>query len=159
MWRLDTYELTHPESLSEHQLREILKSSCIEIFKCEKLCRSELLEIYKRVAMPLPQRQRGNAKSSSTGDMIPEKSVTAESDDDMYSLAAGLNSGNKRISQTFHPQTDKLKPLNDQKPMNKNVRLCSTPKVEAGYNGICKRSCEEQSEESLMKKRQKITWP
>jgi len=114
--------------------------------------------MYKRVAMPLPQRQRG--KDSNTVDMIPEKSATAISDDDTHCLTAGLNIGNKRISQTSHSHADKLKPsINDQRPGNKKIRLCSTPKVEIGCNGICKRSYEEQSEESLMKKRQKITWP
>ncbi|XP_011862092.1 PREDICTED: uncharacterized protein LOC105558792 isoform X2 [Vollenhovia emeryi] len=144
MSRLGTYELTHPESLSEHQLREILKNSCIEILKFEKLCRSELLEMYKRVAMPLPQRQRGGAKSSSTVDMIVEKSIMAVNDDD--SLVADFNKGNKRISS--HLQTDKSKaPLNDQRPANKKIRLCSTPKVEMiECNGIYKRSGEEQSE-------------
>ncbi|XP_011701847.1 PREDICTED: uncharacterized protein LOC105458325 [Wasmannia auropunctata] len=159
MSRLDAYELTHPESLSEHQLREILKNSCIEILKFEKLCRSELLEMYKRVAMPLPQRQRENGKGPSAVDTTAEKSFTAISDNDTHSLAAGLNRG-KRIFQTSQLQADKLKPpLNDQKSMNKKIRLCSTPKVEIGCNGIYKRNSEEQCEESLPKKRQKITWP
>lgn len=65
--------------------------------------------------------------------------------DDTYSL--GLSKGNKRISQTTHSQTDKLKSsFNDQKSMNKKIRLCSISKVENECNGICKRSCEEQSE-------------
>ncbi|XP_011061545.1 PREDICTED: uncharacterized protein LOC105150280 [Acromyrmex echinatior] len=155
MWKLDSYELTHPESLSEHQLREILKNSCIEILKFEKLCKSELLEMYKRVAMPLPQRQHANAKN--IVDMISENSITVISDNDMHSLATDLNKGNKRIFQTSQLQTD-TKPLNDQKSMSKKIRLCSTPK-EIGCNGIYKRNYGEQSEESLPKKRQKITWP
>jgi hypothetical protein len=106
--------------------------------------------------MPLPQRQPGNVKSSNTVDMIPENSII----DDEHCLAASLNKGDKRISQTSYPQTDKLKPsFNDQKPINKKIRLCSTSKVEIGCNRFCKRSYEEQNEELLMKKRQKITWP
>ncbi|EGI61099.1 Larval cuticle protein A2B [Acromyrmex echinatior] len=146
MWKLDSYELTHPESLSEHQLREILKNSCIEILKFEKLCKSELLEMYKRVAMPLPQRQHANAKN--IVDMISENSITVISDNDMHSLATDLNKGNKRIFQTSQLQTD-TKPLNDQKSMSKKIRLCSTPK-EIGCNGIYKRNYGEQSEFTIL---------
>lgn len=42
------------------------------------MCKSELLKMYKRVAMPLPQRQSGNAKNLDTEvNVIPDKSVTA----------------------------------------------------------------------------------
>jgi len=34
------------------------------------------VEIYKRVAMPLPQRQRENTKSLNEVDMISEKHIT-----------------------------------------------------------------------------------
>ncbi|KYN05717.1 PREDICTED: uncharacterized protein LOC108771399 [Cyphomyrmex costatus] len=149
MWKLGIHELTHPESLSEHQLREILENSCIQNLKFEKLRKSELLEMYKRVAMPLPQRQRGNAKN--TVDMTTENSVTVVSDNDTCSLAIDLNKGNKRIFQTSHPQIDLLKPsFNDQKSMSKKIRLCSTPKVEIGCNGIYKRNYGEQSELTIL---------
>lgn len=49
--------------------------SCIEFSNFEKLCKNELLEMYKRVAMPLPQRQRGNAKDIDM-DIAAEKSIT-----------------------------------------------------------------------------------
>ncbi|KYN09462.1 PREDICTED: uncharacterized protein LOC108769731 [Trachymyrmex cornetzi] len=146
MCKLDSYELTHPESLSEHQLREILKNSCIEILKFEKLCKSELLEMYKRVAMPLPQRQHGNAKNI---DMISENSITVISDNDTHSLAADLNKGNKRIFQTSQSQIDTKPFLNDQKSVSKKIRLCSTPK-EIGCNGIYKRNYGEQSELTIL---------
>ncbi|XP_011175207.1 uncharacterized protein LOC105207457 [Solenopsis invicta] len=156
MWKLGTYGLTHPESLSEHQLREILQNSCIESNKFEKLCRGELLEIYKRIAMPLPQRQHGNTKGLSTVDGLSEKSVTAVSDND----ADNSNKGTKRPPQTSHSQVDKLKSsFHDQKSASKKIRLSSMSKVEVGCNGIYKRSCEEQSEESPTRKHQKITWP
>ncbi|KAL0107742.1 hypothetical protein PUN28_014790 [Cardiocondyla obscurior] len=153
MSRPKTYELTHPEFLSEYQLREILKNSCIESLKFEKLCRSELLEIYRRVAMPLPQRQHGAVKSSNTTYTL-EKSVTTGNDDNVNSLALGSGKGNKRMFS----QVDKSKPsLNDQK-VEKKTRLCSTSKAETGWNGIRKCTYEEQNEE-ITKKRQKITWP
>ena len=157
MSKLGAYELTHPESLSERQLREILKNSCIEVLNFEKMCKSELLKMYKQVAMPLPQRQCGNAKNLDTEiNMIPDKSVTAISND-THSLAADLNKGSKRTCQLS--QTDRLKlPVNDPKSVHKKIRLCSTS-VETTWNGISKRRCDEQNEESLMKKRQKITWP
>ncbi|KAH0945104.1 hypothetical protein HN011_010681 [Eciton burchellii] len=150
MSSLDTYELTHPESLSERQLREILKNSCIEIHNFEKLRRNELLEMYKQVAMPFPQRQR--AKDSNTAGMTLEKFAIANSTYDS-------NKGNKRTLHSSCPQmSDKLKPfLNDEKSMPKKIRVCSS-KSEVTCNGS-KRKCNEQTEELLIKKRQKITWP
>ncbi|XP_070161118.1 uncharacterized protein [Polyergus mexicanus] len=158
MSKLDTYELTHPESLSERQLREILKNSCIEIVNFEKLCKSELLEMYKQVAMPLPQRQCGRVKNLDTEiNVVPNESVITISND-MHSLTADINKGNKRTCQLS--QIDRLKiPINDPKSVHKKIRVCSTPKIETTCNGISKRRCDEQNEESLMKKRQKITWP
>ncbi|XP_012233917.2 uncharacterized protein [Linepithema humile] len=159
MWNLDTYKLTHPELLSEHQLRLILENSCIDFSNFENLGKTKLLEMYKRVAMPLPQRQRGNVKDVDM-DVTPEKSITDISDNDNYSLTIGSNKANNRMSQLSHPQTDKLKyPLNDQKLVHKKIQLCSTSKVETACNGISKRRCDEQNEEILAKKRQKITWP
>ncbi|XP_029666991.1 uncharacterized protein LOC115237827 isoform X2 [Formica exsecta] len=145
MSKLGTYELTHPESLSERQLREILKNSCIEILNFEKLCKSELLEMYKRVAMPLPQRQCGRAKNLDTEiNVVPDKSVIAISND-MHSLTADLNKGNKRTYQLS--QMDRLKfPINDPKSVHKKIRVCSTPKIETTCNGISKRRCDEQNE-------------
>lgn len=109
--------------------------------------------------MPLPQRQCGNAKKlDAEVNVVPEKSATAISNNDMHSLSVDLNNGNKRICQLS--QTDKLKhPVNDSKSMHKKIRLCSTSKVETICNGISKRRYDEQNEELLMKKRQKITWP
>ncbi|EZA48762.1 hypothetical protein DMN91_005217 [Ooceraea biroi] len=139
---LGAYELTHPESLSERQLREVLKNSCIDIRNFEKLCKSELLEIYKRVAMPLPQRQRGNAKDSDKEvGIITEKSIAAVSDDTHSSTH--LNKGSKRMSHSSCPQTDKP-PVNDEKSMQKRIRLCSS-KAEVTFNGS-KRNCGEQPE-------------
>lgn len=126
------------------------------------MCKSELLKMYKRVAMPLPQRQSGNAKNLDTEvNVIPDKSVTAISRNDTHSSTADLNQGSKRTCQLS--QADRLKfpanNINDPKSMHKKIRLCSTPKVETTCNGINKRRCDEQNEELLMKKRQKITWP
>ncbi|KAL6443989.1 hypothetical protein ACFW04_001746 [Cataglyphis niger] len=159
MSKLGTYELTHPELLSEHQLREILKNSCIEVLNFGKLCKSELLEMYKRVAMPLPQRQCGRVKNLGTEvNVVSDKSVIAISSNNTHSLTADLNKGNKRTCQLS--QADRLKfSVNDPKSVHKKIRVCSMPKVETTCNGISKRRCDEQNEESLMKKRQKITWP
>ncbi|XP_011260339.1 uncharacterized protein LOC105253771 isoform X1 [Camponotus floridanus] len=154
MSKLGTYELTHPESLSEHQLREILKNNCIEILNFEKLCKSELLEMYRRVAMPLPQRQR-NAKILNTEVNVISDKSTVKSSNDMHSLAADLNKGTKRMLS----QTDRKLSVNDPKSVHKKNQLYSASKVETTYNGINKRRCNEQNEESIMKKRQKITWP
>lgn len=148
MWKLGKCELTHPELLSEHQLREILKNSCIEFSNFEKLRKYELLEMYKQVAMPFPQRQRGNVKDAAM-DIRDNDSITARS-----------NKANNTMFQPSYPQTDRLKrPLNDHKIINKKIQLCSPSKVETGCNGISKRRCDEQNEEILTKKRQKITWP
>ncbi|XP_029175894.1 uncharacterized protein LOC114944247 [Nylanderia fulva] len=149
MSKLDVYELTHPESLSERQLREILKNSCIEILNFEKMCRSELLNIYKRVAMPLPQRQGENTENLDTEvNVVSDKSVTAVSND-THSLTGDLNNGSKRTCQSS--QADRLKlPVNDSKSMNKKIRLCSTSKVETTCNGINKRRCDEQIESVIL---------
>lgn len=150
---LGVYELTHPESLSERQLREVLRNSCIEILHFDKLCKNELLEMYKQVVMPLPQR-RVNAKDSEA-ETIAEKSFTATSDN-TFNWTCDLNKGNKRMSHSSCPQTDRLKSLtNEGKSVQKKSRLCLS---EVAYNGS-KRICDEQTEGLLIKKRQKITWP
>ncbi|KMQ98146.1 larval cuticle protein a2b [Lasius niger] len=113
------------------------------------MCKSELLKMYKQVAMPLPQRQCGNAKNLDTEiNMIPDKSVTAISSNDTHSLAADLNKGSKRTCQLS--QTDRLKlPVNDPKSVHKKIRLCSTS-VETTWNGISKRRCDEQNESVIV---------
>lgn len=156
---MGAHDLTHPESLSENQLREILKNSCIENQKFERLCKSELVEMYKRIAMPLPQRCHRNANNlDAKADDVSENFT---SDNHTHSLTTDLNKGNKRMCQS-HLQTtsDQLKSsFNDQTLMHKKIRMHSAPKVDNVYNGIGKRRCNEQNEELLTKKRQKITWP
>ncbi|KOX72787.1 hypothetical protein WN51_00727 [Melipona quadrifasciata] len=64
MSTLGMYELTHPESLSESDLKEILENRCIDFSDYKNLSRFELIELYKRVALPLPQRQSESIQNS-----------------------------------------------------------------------------------------------
>ncbi|XP_019695795.1 uncharacterized protein LOC105180613 [Harpegnathos saltator] len=155
-----SHELTHPELLSEHQLRGLLSNSCIDIRNLEKLCKNELLEIYKRVSMPLPQRQRENTKTSDMKvDTTSEEFIVVAKDNNAYNLNTNLSKGTKRMSPSSQFEEDKLKlSINDKRSLPKKIQLSSTSKVETIYNGINKRKSEEQNEEPL-KKYQKITWP
>ncbi|OAD58457.1 hypothetical protein WN48_11111 [Eufriesea mexicana] len=66
MSSLGMYELTHPESLSESQLKEILENRCIDFSDYKHFSKSDLIELYKRVALPLPQRQSENIQNFDT---------------------------------------------------------------------------------------------
>ncbi|XP_032669071.1 PH domain-containing protein DDB_G0275795-like isoform X2 [Odontomachus brunneus] len=148
MSSLSSHELTHPELLSDNQLRELLNNSCIDTLNLKNLCKNELLEMYRRISMPLPQRQRGSVKTlNAEVDMISEESLTVVKDNNMHSLNASLSEGTKRILQSSQLEEDKLKPvLNDQKSPPKKIRLSSTPKVETTCNVIDKRKWDGQNQ-------------
>lgn len=156
------FELTHPELLSETELRMILKNICIDFSKYEKLCRSELIEMYKQIAMPLPQRTRhdiansslNNEEEGSTSTVHPENSEAQSSKP--CSLKRSF-SETKKVSLTSIDSNSKS-PTNDAKDVMKKVCM-NSPKSESECNGTEKRVGDQKNEEAPPKKRQKITWP
>lgn len=172
MSTLELHRLTQPELLSQHELCQILQNSCIEIKDFEKLSKTELIEIYKRVAMPLPQRQHGdnnhkeekknnmngNSQLEEWGENTTQNPKSNESND---ISSTNLSEKRKKICQ--ENLTD-LSPLSTEetKSVSKKIRLSTTSIVETDCNGIMKHKINEKNEDSAstpIKKRQKITWP
>ncbi|XP_014215182.1 uncharacterized protein LOC106644272 [Copidosoma floridanum] len=54
--------LVNPESLSETALMDHLKRRCIDLLDLKKYKKSDLIGMFKRLAMPLPQRKYNEAK-------------------------------------------------------------------------------------------------
>ncbi|KAL6262469.1 hypothetical protein P5V15_007554 [Pogonomyrmex californicus] len=134
----DSYHLTHPELLSDYQLREILKMRCIRTYEFEKMSRSELLQMYNRMALPLPQRQHNIANSDNN-----------RQDNSRQFNCNSLAAGSNKTKRNESPQMDKVNFLE-----NKKIRLYSPPKES---NGIYKRVPEGESEDLSKGKRQKTT--
>ncbi|KAK2582073.1 hypothetical protein KPH14_002777 [Odynerus spinipes] len=173
MSTLDLHRPTQPELLSEHELCQILKNSCIEIKNFEKLSKTELVEIYKRVALPLPQRQHGNKKyKEENKNNMDENSESEECDKNVTLQNSNSNESinisstnscekRKRVSQVNATEISKLF-IDETNSVSKKICLSTTSKIETECNGIMKHKITEKNEDSTLtptKKRQKITWP
>ncbi|KAL2740221.1 uncharacterized protein V1478_000362 [Vespula squamosa] len=166
---IDSHRLTEPEFLSEYELCQILKNRCIEITNFEKLSKIELIELYKRVAMPLPQRQPGNinCKEANRNNLnrkpvseIDKNMIVQLSDKHDNTSTTNLPEKKRRVSQgnLIEPKSF----MHETKSVLKKVCLTSISKVEIDCNGINKHEINEENEDSTLppkKKRQKITWP
>ncbi|KAG7209621.1 hypothetical protein KM043_011272 [Ampulex compressa] len=151
MSTLGLYELTHPELLTESELRHVLKNSCIDFSRFEELSKNELIETYKRVALPLPQRQYENVQY--LYGQIHENQQKGNYDS--WSVKRSFSN-----ITTSHPsQTERLKfCVNDHKSTPKKICL-STSKEEKESYGVEKRASDGRGDGAPTKKRQKITWP
>lgn len=173
MSTLDLHRPTQPELMSENELCQILKNSCIEIQNFEKLSKIELVEIYKRVAMPLPQRQCADKKyteenyesvNGNCGSEEYDKNIILEnlkSNESNNISNTNLYEKRKRVHQG--KSVEILNSFVDEtKSVSKKMRLSTTSKVETDCNGLTKHMTNEKHEDSALtpiKKRQKITWP
>ncbi|CAK9818454.1 hypothetical protein ANTPLA_LOCUS9774 [Anthophora plagiata] len=159
MLSLGVYELTHPESLSEEELEEILKNRCIDFSNYKNSSKSELIELYKRVALPLPQRQSEDSENLD----IKRKDEATSSIKEYHrnSISSnGVNSTKTAKSQTIEESkpvcTRSKSTINELTPKRTCLhKLSNTTK----YNSIDKRTCDEKQDGAPLKKRQKITWP
>lgn len=153
-----TYRLTHPEVMSEAELRDILRNSCIDFSNFEKLCRSELIEMYKRIAMPLPQRQSEGAQNSATDNKNSTNDFDKYSDtlsNSTHTLKRSLSDSTK-MSHSSNLRSKS--PANECNSAPKKIRLAKA-KSGSEFNGVDKRTNDGKHDESPLKKRQKITWP
>lgn len=153
-----TYRLTHPEVMSEVELRDILRNTCIDFSNFEKLCGSELIEMYKRIAMPLPQRQSEDAQvlaTNSKNSVNEFEKTSASLSNNTHALKRSLSEATKMSHcSNLRPKS----PINDFNSAPKKIRLAKA-RGETECNGVDKRTIDEKHEESPLKKRQKITWP
>ncbi|CAK9796388.1 hypothetical protein ANTQUA_LOCUS765 [Anthophora quadrimaculata] len=159
MLSLGIYELTHPESLSEVELKEILKNRCIDFSNYKSSSKSELIELYKRVALPLPQRQ---SEDSENLDIKREDEATSSINEaHRNSISSnGVNSMKTARNQTIEESkpvcTRSKSTMNELTPKRTYLhKLSNTTKC----NSIDKRTCDEKHDGAPLKKRQKITWP
>ncbi|XP_076163318.1 uncharacterized protein LOC143144611 [Ptiloglossa arizonensis] len=153
MLTLGMFQLTHPEVLSEAELREILENSCIDFSNYKHLSQSELIELYKRVAMPLPRRQYGNTENSDTNRNSEERCSVNKCQTNSVSLST--NNTSKDTSEP--PCATKSKSSeNELKYTSKKVHLYNSNNIK---HSLEKRNNEEKHDETPLRKRQKITWP
>ena len=159
MLTLGLFQLTHPEALSEAELRETLDYSCIDSGTYKNLSRLELIDLYKRVAMPLPPR-REHSERSDTKKCNGERNSVNESHEN-----CGSSNG---IRDTEHPERETRtsessaslpkSPVNELRHTPKKIRLFNSSNAKQ-CNGTNKRVSDDQRNEAPLKKRQKITWP
>ena len=159
MLTLGMFQLTHPEALSEAELREILEYSCIDSGTYKNLSRLELIDLYKRVAMPLPPR-RGHSESLDTKKCNGERNSINET----HKNSGSLNG----IRDTKHPERKTRtsessvslpqSPVNELRHTPKKIRLYNSSNAKQ-CNGTDKRVSDDKHSEAPLKKRQKITWP
>ncbi|XP_015172518.1 PREDICTED: uncharacterized protein LOC107064383 [Polistes dominula] len=165
---IDSNRLIKPELLSEYELCQILQNRCIEITNLEKLSKIELVELYKRIAMPLPQRQTGNKNCKEINKNNLNQKPMLELCGNNITIQASNKHDNstnfcekrRRVSQGNLIESKSLP--NETKSVLKKVRLSSVSQTETDSNGINKHDIKEENEESTFaptRKRQKITWP
>ncbi|XP_012348441.1 uncharacterized protein LOC100869130 isoform X1 [Apis florea] len=161
MSTLGMYELTHPESLSDSQLKEILENRCIDFSDYKNLSRFELIELYKRVALPLPQRHSESTQNSE----IKGHNEAIHFDNELYRNSISLNGTNSTkiyINEiTKMPESSYMKSkssTNEIKQTSKKICLNNSNNF-TKCNGIDKHVNDEKYDGAPSKKRQKITWP
>ncbi|XP_076652120.1 uncharacterized protein LOC143358679 [Halictus rubicundus] len=163
MSTMEMFHLTHPDVLSDPELREILENCCIDFNNYKHLSRSQLIELYKRVAMPLPKRGSENSQNSDNNkNNEQEKNHLAdECQSDVVSFN-GTSNIKRSISEIkLSPSSCSTKPkspVNELKQTSKKIRLYNSNNMR-DYNGIDKRINDGKHDEAPSKKRQKITWP
>ncbi|XP_033327380.1 uncharacterized protein LOC117220973 [Megalopta genalis] len=160
---MEMFHLTHPEVLSEPELREILENCCIDFNNYKHLSRSQLIELYKRVAMPLPKREDENSENldnKKINDQEKKNSV----DDCQRDIASlnGTHNTKRSISEIKSSPsscaTKPKSPVNEFKQTSKKIRLCNSNNLR-DFNDSDKRINDGKHDEAPSKKRQKITWP
>ncbi|XP_014235136.1 uncharacterized protein LOC106657936 [Trichogramma pretiosum] len=148
--------LVHPESLSEKDLISLInKSRCKELPNNRIYTKTELIKIYKKTVLPLPQRQYNVAKY--LGKKLHELRVTRkiptatgkELDLKSSNLEDLSNSANNnRLNQPKDDDDDAVSNVNGLS------NLCTdNTQFENGF----KRKIDDQNE--TKKKIQKIMWP
>ncbi|XP_031370305.1 uncharacterized protein LOC116186607 isoform X2 [Apis dorsata] len=156
MLTLGMYELTHPESLSDSELKEILENRCIDFSDFKNLSRFELIELYKRVALPLPQRHSENMQNLE----IKGHNEATHFDNELYRNSISftkicINETTKMLESSYVRSKSST---NEIKQTSKKIRLNNSNNF-TKCNDIDKHVNDEKYDGAPLKKRQKITWP
>ncbi|XP_015588272.1 ashwin isoform X1 [Cephus cinctus] len=174
MENLQEYQLTRPELLSEETLREVLKNKCIQVPDFKALSKPELIEIFKRVALPLPQRQCSESRyfGRKILSLRIKRSIATATYEDNAALKAMMpcNSTNVDCSNAAETsKTNRLKPIiKEANPTSKKICLSNSTKSKESLHNNIKRKNEDNDNDAQFlqvtlltdtKKRQKITWP
>ncbi|XP_071872249.1 uncharacterized protein isoform X1 [Bombus fervidus] len=159
MSTLGMYELTHPELLSESDLKEILENRCIDFSDYKNLSKFELIELYKRVALPLPQRQSESTQNSD----IRQHNETMYSVNESHRNPVSLNGTSTRKTDVNETAKEILctrpkSSANELKQTSNKICLYNSNTF-TKCNSIGKRNNDGKHDEAPSKKRQKITWP
>ncbi|KAL2741217.1 Larval cuticle protein A2B [Vespula maculifrons] len=153
MSTIDSHRLTEPEFLSEYELCQILKNRCIEIRNFERLSKMELIELYKRVAMPLPQRQLRNINCKEANRSNLNQKPVSEIDQNMTVQLSdkhdntSITNLHEKKRKVFHENLIEPKSfMHETKSVLKKIRLTSISKREIDCNGINKHEINEENE-------------
>jgi len=133
------WKLIQPELLSISELVDILKERKLELQESDLTSKVRLMELFKRVAEPLPQRSRFS-KTAVSPNLAPHisKNINHQS----FNHTAKESPGSKAVH------------LNKSSPTKTSIQL-KRPSSE-----LAKQSeSTMQSEDTPPKKREKITWP
>lgn len=111
----EVFSLLQPELLSERELREILTSRCVarNLFN---LTKSELVELFRNVALPLPQREYGTQtwreKLLSKKQQRTKRTISFSNSDSSSSKTEPVRKLSRLTDEKLSPQ-ERLKPPPD----------------------------------------------
>ncbi|XP_015523880.1 uncharacterized protein LOC107227286 isoform X1 [Neodiprion lecontei] len=169
MTTLENYQLLHPELLTEDALIQVLRDRCVEEPQLKSATRNELVELFKRVALPLPQRTFDDSthmgrKLMSLQRRMDKRGASAvkiTSTSDGPSNVGSTLSNNDCNSMHAGNVNSRLKPpLEIIGSETKKIRLSKSPVTPKALGQNTKQKRKEISPEPLgCKKRQRITWP
>ncbi|KAF3423653.1 hypothetical protein E2986_03507 [Frieseomelitta varia] len=133
---------------------------CIDFSDYKNLSRFELIELYKRVALPLPQRQSESIQNSDKKQHNEGTNHVDELHRDSIlmngtSTKTDIN-GTTKIAESFYVRSKS--PANELKQTSKKICLDNSNNFTQS-NGIDKRINDEKHDDAPSRKRQKITWP
>ncbi|XP_043280481.1 ashwin-like [Venturia canescens] len=162
MSKIETYQMCHPELLSEATLCEILENSCIALPISRNLNRDELVEIFKRIAMPLPQRKY-NVSRKLGKRLNDRRGVERKEESEISSSSLSTPNSSSSCERLVLEKKTGTKnrmdsPTNETLLGSKRIRL-----TDSNCNGNLPENDAKRKNQicsvSESKKRQKITWP
>ncbi|XP_071872250.1 uncharacterized protein isoform X2 [Bombus fervidus] len=138
---------------------ECVSMRCIDFSDYKNLSKFELIELYKRVALPLPQRQSESTQNSD----IRQHNETMYSVNESHRNPVSLNGTSTRKTDVNETAKEILctrpkSSANELKQTSNKICLYNSNTF-TKCNSIGKRNNDGKHDEAPSKKRQKITWP
>ncbi|KAJ8668604.1 hypothetical protein QAD02_010267 [Eretmocerus hayati] len=142
------------ESLPESKLIEILTERCIEIPNFKTMKRSDLIDMFRRISLPQPQRRYNESKQlgKKLSDLRINRRISVAIEQD-HSLYQSIISSQKNSSNG----SSCTKPKQSESMNSSKMEVHLSNPSENGYKR--KISDKEVSSQAEARKRQKITWP